>query len=202
MHKTIQIAVGAVLLAVALTSHAALVRWTLHDVTFADGSTASGFFTVDTNQPIFGNFGLPEMDIHVTEGAGFTGTTYFDDSGIGIFAAYSHNGTLAHTNSSVFTDGRQRVLTLALPDITSHTSGSADLIAGTAFENVPRLMTGSGEESRFFPNGGFDSVRVISRGTITASVVAEPSSFALLSIGVAVVLLLLFRPGLIVMLLR
>ena len=68
--------VAVVFLFVSVPSHAVLVTWTLQDVTFDDGGTASGFVTFDPSVPDIPGLSnaqyLSNFDIKTTAGTVFT----------------------------------------------------------------------------------------------------------------------------------
>ena len=67
---------SALSMLVGVPSHAVLVTWTLQDVTFDDGGTASGFVIFDPSVPVIpglSNTGyLSNFDIKTTAGTTFT----------------------------------------------------------------------------------------------------------------------------------
>jgi hypothetical protein len=66
-------------------AQAALVQWTLSDVTFTDGGTASGSFFYDS-----GAQSLSGFDVTTTDGTALSGFQYLDATGV--FPPYPANG--------------------------------------------------------------------------------------------------------------
>jgi len=65
MTKCMRLAFSVVLLVTASASQATVVTWYLQNMTFDDGGSASGFFTIDTDT----DSGLSDFDIKTTSGA-------------------------------------------------------------------------------------------------------------------------------------
>jgi hypothetical protein len=67
------VVIAAVLLCIMSSAHADVIKWTLQDVTFDDGGTATGFFSVDT-----ATGQLTDYEIATHEGTGppFLGAFY------------------------------------------------------------------------------------------------------------------------------
>jgi hypothetical protein len=63
-----RLAFSVVLLITASASQATVVTWYLQNVTFDDGGSASGFFTIDTDT----DWGLTDFDIKTTSGGSIT----------------------------------------------------------------------------------------------------------------------------------
>ena len=61
--------------ALATNASAALITWTLTDVLFSDGGTASGEFTYDATTGIYSNFNVQTTAGAYTSGSTYNGTT-------------------------------------------------------------------------------------------------------------------------------
>lgn len=59
----------------ASTAGAATVRWILQDVTFTDGTQATGYFDFNVDNETFGHFHIDTVDGPVTPGHSYTSNT-------------------------------------------------------------------------------------------------------------------------------
>lgn len=167
--KRIGIALAVCLLGAwtAAPADATPIKWTLHDVTFVDGATASGSFVFDADTGA-----VSSVNIVTTDGAVVTGATYtLADPGFtavgnfavfvtGIFADFTGTPALAIGVNSPMTDGGG-TLPLALAGINEggeYTCGNAACTFG-------------------------DSTRVFTSGSISATGVPEPATLTLLGGG-------------------
>jgi hypothetical protein len=83
--STFAVAAGLAVATLAAPAAAIPVTWTLHNVVFDDGATASGWFVYDADTNVFG-----PVDITTTSGAVVTGATYtLEDPGFDSTADFS-----------------------------------------------------------------------------------------------------------------
>ena len=194
----------AVLATAASMSHAALVTWTLHDVVFEDGGTATGSFVVNTaiNEklvffqvtPIISFDLTTTAGTHPVRGSQFSGAEY-----------KSALGALGYYANSLLSNRQDLALAVVgIPDIAGHTfecfvrfpcasnlelAFLSPLIAttGTVFlEGTASDSSASGEEVSV---GAYPVNRLIVSGSASAVAVPEPNGLAVIALG----LLLLFR---------
>lgn len=129
--------IGAGALALAMhTAHAAPVTWTLSNVTYADGATATGSFDYDQSTNTYSN-------IHVTVAGGTLFTESFDTSDLNFkqnsrFSLCSNGVGCANSNYIYF------IFASALPDVTA---GNTATVAMTGHSygrtNSGGIITGS-----------------------------------------------------------
>jgi len=189
MHNAIRIALAATLLAATSVAHSAvntwtLVTWSLENVTFEDGGTASGSFTINTLISLNSGSGMDDVNITTTAGSIITTPTVYNNATI-VGGVFEHDGTsaVAFAYKGIGNDKR-RTITLAMPDMTTLTSGTVDLIPTRSSETIG--------DFGLVPQ---DVVRPITGGSITVTSVVqipipEPSSLALFGLGGALLLLL------------
>lgn len=153
----------AALLALACTStaQAGPIVWTINNGTFTGGGTISGSFTYDPTADTYGAF-----SISVTAAGTFTAFTYTDTAG----ATAGSGGTIdGHPILSFTASGNSRMIFMPFnPDLSS---------AGGTFPIY--LSPGNSGELVFSP---FDA-RSIASGDVSGTATPEPSTLALLSIG-------------------
>jgi len=135
---------------------AAVVTYTLQDVTFEDGGTASGSFDYDTDTMLFSN-----ISIVTTAGTLFDGTTHFSHPPFaitGVNAFFVDSDATGSTGLPTLTDATSILLgirdgdvfTSLLPDLGISSVIALDLIAeGTCtqadcFRSVPFRSASSG----------------------------------------------------------
>jgi hypothetical protein len=93
--KSAAMAIGFFLFAAANPSFASTITWTLSDVTFDDGGSASGSFSTDSTSGAVTSFNI------VTSGGSVLGTTY-DATTSSVFDNYfSPNSFVLATNGSI-----------------------------------------------------------------------------------------------------
>lgn len=144
--------------------------YTLSNVTFADGATATGFFNANPTTGVFGN-----LDIITTSGltGGLPGTHYAK-------ATTSPNNSPFFAFS--FTSGlNQLVLSVSTDD---RIPGTQPLQPGSS--SGPFQLTNSGEATR--PVGGSQAVRVISSGSLIATAAPVPEASTTASLGLLLAL--------------
>jgi hypothetical protein len=148
---------AASLLAVAPVANAVPIRWDLVDVVFDDGATASGFFHYDAELNRYSDYA-----ISVTPGPVFDALAYDESS--------SFIGEVVVGETVTFVDeNRRRYITLVF-------SPPLDTAVGTV-----SLHPSSFECDCGFPPDQI--ARNIIAGSVTISAVAEPSTLALLGLG-------------------
>lgn len=160
---------AAAILGVALAASASAtpLKWTLHNVLFNDGGTASGSFVYDADTNV-----LSSVDITTTPGSSFPGAHYIlpDISGAAFFAA---NPAFVTSNAADLTG----TPLLALPIVASLTdAGGIDwLFVGDPVEGT------CGVADCYFGA----AARAVADGFISTSAVPEPATISLLMAGVA-----------------
>ena len=187
-------------------SHATLVQWTLNNVTFSDGGTASGFFIVDTTTgqlaitpPPDGGEAGGGFDIKTTSGSILDSTEYvplFVGSGTQEFGVDSHS--FGDNFGNVDFTAEMRLNTDV--DLLHTTHGTFQVLPGPTGQCGP-FDSRCSEESLFaiflptcdMSSGDGCTVfrTVVAGGTVTATTVPEPSVFAFL--GLAAGLLVIMR---------
>jgi hypothetical protein len=195
MRPIVRVILAAALAISAIgASHAALVEWTLHDVMFNDGGTASGFFIVDTTT---GQLHItppdPErtldqgggFDIKTTTGPVLFGLEYFPDFAGGGFQDSGVDSHSFHeTHGNVDFTAQMRLITDA--DLLHDTRGTFQVLPGPTTQCIDPFDTRCSEESvaadflpacDVFSGTGCTAFRtVLLGGTVTATVVPELSS--------------------------
>jgi hypothetical protein len=206
LRKSFVVAISSLVVLLACAeSHAMLVQWTLHNVKFNDGGTASGFFIVDTVKGDLAVEPSPDspvgtgFDIKVTAGslfpAGefvplFTGGGFFPEYGVDkhsfhhIFGGFEYSSEL-------------RLVTDA--DLLHDTRGTFQVLNrgfGPSFPELPlqcvpfdSRCSEESDLSLFFQScdqhtlNGCSIFRMVSGGALTAAAVPEPSSLVLMVAG-------------------
>lgn len=178
MHRTtIQAIVAAVIMLAYFcapsTASADGVTWDLSGVTFSDGSTASGSFVFDatTDQ-------ITDVDITTTAGTAFTGATYVGENpgfGGGSYFGPTFYQLVFSTNPSDPSLGAPLLVFYSVSDGFPNLAPGGEIV----------LDNSSGE----FTCGNAtcsevgSTIRSLTGGAIIAA--AEPSSLALLAVGLA-----------------
>jgi hypothetical protein len=196
----------AIALLVCAEAHATLVKWTLNDVSFDDGGAASGFFIVDTTTAQlaitppsdFGSAG-GGFDITTTFGSILDSGEYvplFIGSGTQEFGVDSHSFRDSFGNVDFTAEMRLNIDT----DLLHTTHGTFQVLPGPTGQCGP-FDSRCSEESLsaiFLPTCDVSSGSgctvfrtVVAGGTVTATIVPEPSIFAFL--GLAAGLLVIMR---------
>ena len=144
--------------------------YTLSNVTFADGATATGFFNANPTTGVFGTF-----DIITTSGLtdGLPGTHYAKATTTpanGPFFAFSFASGLNMLSVSVSTDDR-------IPGVQPLQPGSS---------SSPFQLSNSGEFIHFA--NGSQAVRVISGGSLIATAAPVPEASTTASLGLLLAL--------------
>jgi hypothetical protein len=153
-------------------AHATLVTWTLHDVEFEDGGTASGHFIIDTDAPPPLGFGAG-VQINTTPGSLYEGKEhpFISATGQVDFLVGPNSVHVSQFNSDLSFD----LILMIDADVQHATHGTFDIIGGS--------------ESQTFFNDLLDpslnASRDVSRGTVTA--VPEPSALAFLALPIVIV---------------
>jgi hypothetical protein len=177
-------------------SHAALVQWTLNNVRFSDGGTASGFFNVDTTTGDLAITLPPEGSL---EGGGFSITTtpgtilsggravpFFYGSGESDWGVDAHSfrysfGTISFAYELVLN---------ADADLQHNTQGTFQVLPGPV-DQCGAFDDRCSEESQFGGDLGFESLfRTVVGGTVTATVIPEPSIFVLFALAAGLLLIM------------
>lgn len=87
---------GSMLFGAAIQAHAVPITWTLEDVTFTDGASASGSFTIDTDAQIWWDF-----SIATTAGPSFSAFIYDATNSRFSFGGFGPNSyTIIQTNGA------------------------------------------------------------------------------------------------------
>ena len=172
---------GVLAMMLASAAQADFVTWTLEDVKFADGSTASGWFQWDASgwnatlasyDPgyIGGDYGDYDIQTSSAPGLGWNYSS-FDGNNIGYFTNLWGQTGLAWAGYGFGTPFIDLMFTTALTDA----GGSVALIGGWECSDVNTTMSTT-------------TCRQITSGTITAAITAavpEPASLALVSVALA-----------------
>jgi len=176
LSKLNRVTLAGMLLFAASCAQADVVTWTLHNVTFDDGGTASGFFTVDTTLDH-----LPHFDIVTTAGTTLKTPFEYTPSST-VRAATGCSPCVGGDNNAIeIASGNGRTLTWAF-DGSIDKAGVRTIIANV---NAP------GETADFRDPS---IVRTVIGGHIAA--VPEPSAVAFLGFAVALLILFPKRLGL------
>jgi hypothetical protein len=157
----------AILAAASAPVHASVIDWTLEGVTFDDGGTASGTFSIDSST---GH--LLSYDITTTAGSVLGGMTY-DASTVFVveYGVYGPNSFLLFTLG-----GPTGSEYITLEFLNPLTSGGVDpIVAGYD----PISNTGSYECYNCAP------FRLVTAGEATTSPVPEPATWAMMLAGFA-----------------
>jgi hypothetical protein len=161
-----------VLLAVCLLlsgiAEARMVTWTLQDMEFSDGSTATGSFTFDHDSPLF----LSDFDIVTTTGA--------------LPATHYTRATL----TSFFVSRSEVMLTSGASVLDLWVSG--ELFDANSEPTVPRVPLILNNSVMSPVSSEHDVSGTPTRLLITGSIapIPEPASYALLGVGILAVLLM------------
>jgi hypothetical protein len=151
-------------LAVSAPIQASVIDWTLEGVTFDDGGTASGTFSIDSSTG-----DLVSYDITTTDGTTLVGTVF--DPSTAPFVAYGDYGP---NSFLLLTVAGTRYITLEF--LNPLTSGGTDpIIPGYD----PVSNTGSYECNNCAP------ARFVTAGEATSLPVPEPSTWAMMVAGFA-----------------
>lgn len=182
MHPTLQTLLKAALIVCAASQAvAAPVTWTLNNVSFWDGGSASGYFVVDTTSPGF------VYDYHITTTAGnfYAGQEYppaFPSTG-------DQRGEVTSQGffASIFVyDFSFRFDLLIDADVLHTTRGTYQVLTGCEVDLSPCSV----ETASFFADG---IRRSVSAGTVTATMIPEVSSFVYVAVGAALLVLVRLR---------
>jgi hypothetical protein len=192
MRRTIHLVFAAVLVLAASTARATLITWALQNVTFEDGGTANGFFTVETSAvpqscPAGCTWILRDFDIKTSPKAPlFRGYEYTTSDIYFPVHMYSSDGTI---NSSLDSGAGDA---LYFREMELHGSG---LALWLNVKNFSSLTAGTFPLVLVGPDIGFPAsaehlwpytFRRITGGAITA--IPEPSSRALFGFAMAIVI--------------
>lgn len=162
------VATAFVLLVASSLAQAVAVTWVLEDVSFSDGTTVTGFFTLDSDAiGVLGDFSL------VTESGLRSGFVYTPDSVT--FSQVNMNGVIVATPDDVL----QLWITGSLFDQNALPTVPAPSLVLNGAATIP-----SSSEHDF---GSAGNIRYVAGGSIVA--VPEPSRFAMLVAGIGLLLL-------------
>ena len=153
--KRILAAGAALSVSLAAPGHAVMLTWTLSNVTFNDGGTASGYFTYDADTNTFG-----ALDIVTTNGSALTGFEYNAQW------SASHDGVNQYTFYPVW----NRYIRFHTESALSDAGGSIGLITGDYH---------SYECANCIPERGIVS------GSLVATGVPEPATWGMILLGFA-----------------
>ena len=153
--KQILAAGAALSIGVAAPGHAAMLTWTLSNVTFSDGGTAGGYFTYDVDTNTFGY-----LDIVTTNGSVLTGFEFNAQW------SASHDGVNQYTFYPVW----NRYLRFRTESALTDAGGLIGLITGDYH---------SYECANCVPERGIVS------GSLIAAAVPEPTTWGMILLGFA-----------------
>jgi hypothetical protein len=170
---------------VSFPSHAVLVKWTLQDVTFDDGGTASGFVTFDPSVPDIPGLSntryLSNFDIKTAAGTVFTAPFEYTPSNTDASEPYYVHFFSAPGSVSPRHGLPQRWLDIHVVNAFPATGGSVAILGDSSDE------TFVGED---FSSGDGVRHRSIAGGSLVGVVIPEPSTLGFVAIGMALLGLL------------
>ena len=172
MLRLLQASAFAALLFVAPFANSGVATWQLHNVTFTDGGTASGFFTLDDDAPGF----LGAMEIHTTTVGTFPGNTYTLANVVPPVSNVVHIGQLQITGPTGF---------LAMTFQETLFTQQVDVLVPTPGQLVDFDLTNP-QNYEYLYNSTF-ALRNIVSGSLIA--IPQPDVSVFLGIGLAVLLL-------------
>jgi len=173
---------------VSVPSHAVLVTWTLQDVTFDDGGTASGFVIFDPSVPVIPGLSntryLSNFDIKTTAGTTFTAPFEYTPKNTDASEPYyvhffSAPGTISPRHGLP-----QRWLDIHALNAFPATGGPVAILGDVSDE------TFVGED---FSSGNGVHHRSITGGSLVGVVAPEPSTLGFVAIGMALLALVSSR---------
>jgi hypothetical protein len=168
----------AILGTTTFDSRAALITWTLQNVTFADGGTASGFVTFDPSAPHtpgFANY-LTNFDIKTTAGTVFTAPFEYTPANTDAYVPYYVSFFSAPESSSPRHGLPQHTLRLKAQGEFPTMGGRVEILVDASEEKFV------GED---FPSDDSLLFRSISGGSLVGVLVPEPATPAFVGIGLA-----------------
>ena len=170
---------------VSVPSHAVLVTWTLQDVTFDDGGTASGFVSFDPSLPympkLFDARYLSNFDIKTTAGTVFTAPFEYTPKNTDASEPYYVHFFSAPGSISPRHGLPQRWLDIHALNAFPATGGSVAILGDSSDE------TFVGQD---FSSGNGVHHRSITGGSLVGVVAPEPSTLGIVAIGMALLGLL------------
>lgn len=165
---------------VSVPSHAALVTWTLQDVTFDDGGTASGFVTFDPSVSDISGLSntryLSNFDIKTTAGTVFTAPFEYTPKNTDASEPYYVHFFSAPGSISPRHGLPQRWLDIHALNAFPATGGSVAILGDASDE------TFVGED---FSSSNRVRHRSITGGSLVGMVAPEPSALGFVAIGIA-----------------
>jgi len=177
---------GALFVATSATQ-ASLVTWELRDVTFDDGGTANGFFTLDPTISFTRSF---DFNVETTRGTTFPGLHYTN----------SNAGTSGFVGQDSCGDTPCSILTLSYPK-TSAITTVLELFFNGALPptgDSTGIRTDSAAKSAEFGLNSDGSIfmRSVTQGSVIGFLVPEPPAFIFVALGAVATFLLKGRKGL------
>jgi len=173
---------------VSVPSHAVLVTWTLQDVTFDDGGTASGFVTFDPSMPYIPGLSnsryLSNFDIKTTAGTVFTAPFEYTPKNTDASEPYYVHFFSAPGPISPRHGLPQRWLDIHVLNVFPATGGSVAILGDFSGE------TFVGED---ISSGNGVQHRSITGGSLIGVVAPEPSTLGFVAIGMALLALVSSR---------
>ena len=171
MGKTLISAFAVVMLITTPLVHATVVTWQLRDVTFFDGGSASGFFTLDDQTVDF----ITDFDIRTTAGATLPAFEYTPASTESFSIRTFDNTAYVYNVERLPGSGARQVRWLFLSTASPFINGTRLVTSGT----LPLILNGTSDE--WISNPYSYRFRYVTGGAITA--VPEPFTVAFLGIG-------------------